>query len=697
MTREVAFTGETPLPGGSGSFDADERAMLRELRAEDAELAEDWVAELPAARRDTAHHALAALLREQLLPGAVEVFRVPLPYDDASNEAVAHRLGLSGGAVGELRIRWCSREGELVLVRLNGGTLVTVCSVDSPFGLYRVHGPVLFDDGAAPVELERPGQLIDVLRPGTDADDRRGLRNELADSARNLALSRATVRRGATAVARRAIGLGTTGLLPTLASRHSASEVTLELDALTVEGHNTHPCGKVRGGFSAADSTRYTAEAGRVVELRFVAVRRGLVRSTPDESGRSVGEVLAEHFPALAAGTHRELLQRGADPSDYLLIPVHPWQARDIVPREYSAELSSGALLLLDEPRLSCRPTLSVRTLVSDRPGRHGRRLTVKTALDVLLTSARRTIAPESTRDGPVVGTLLRKLFAADRVLSSGAGIVPDLAGIAFEPPEGGSASPGRRRGLSALLREDPADSLHEGEQVVTAAALLALSPVSGEPLLVELVDTVALRGRVTRAEAGRWFLRDYAESLLAATLPLLSCYGIAVEAHLQNTLVVVRRSRLVRLLLRDFAGVRVHPDRLRAAGHEVPTTRPGVTTTGDPAVLRAKMCHATLQANLAEVVLLLQRSCALPGAVAWRIVREAVSAVAARVGQRGGPALAADLAALSAPELPQKALATMRLRPDEGDVYLPQPNPMSGPLPEWDSVPAEGLNVPPS
>ncbi|MGJ7908664.1 IucA/IucC family protein [Actinopolyspora sp. H202] len=681
MTSGVASTGESSVPGDPGSLDVEERAVLRELRAEDAELAEDWLAELPLARRDTAHHALAALLRERLLPGAGEVLRAPLSgNDDASNVSMAHRLGLSGGAVGALRIRWWSREGELVLVRLNGGTLVTVCSAGSPFGLSRVHGPVLFDDGAAVVELERPGQLIEVLRPGTEADGWSRLRHELADSARNLALSRATVRRRSTSVALRAAGLGTNGLLSTLAFRRSAGEVTLELDALTVEGHNTHPCGKVRDGFSVADSTRYTAESGRVVELRFAAVWRGLVMSTRDESGRSVGELLAEHFPVLAAGTHRELLQRGVDPSDYPLIPLHPWQARNVVPREYSAELASGALLLLDEPRLPCRPTLSVRTLVTDRPGRHGQRLTVKTALDVLLTSARRTIAPESTRDGPVVGTLLRKLFAEDRVLASGAGIVPDLAGVAFEQPEGEPASPGRRRGLSALLRQDPADSLHEGEQAVTAASLLAFSPVSGEPLLVELVDKMASRGRVTRAEASRWFLREYAESLLAATLPLLSCYGIAVEAHLQNTLVVVRPYRPVRLLLRDFAGVRVHPGRLRAAGYEVPTTRPGVTSTEDTAVLRAKMCHATLQANLAEVVLLLQRSCALSGAVAWRIVREAVSAVAARVGQRGGAAISEDLAALFAPELPQKALATMRLRPEEGDIHLPQPNPLSGP-----------------
>ncbi|KGI80299.1 hypothetical protein IL38_17710 [Actinopolyspora erythraea] len=670
--------------GDSCSPDAEEEVLLRELRARDARLAENCSAELPRARGDTTRRAFAALLRERLLPGAVETFRLPVAWGDGTS--AASRLRTGRDAVRLLGPSLRAGKGELVLVRLVAGTLAAVCESGASFGLYRVRRPVLFDDGVTAVELDRPRRLVDALRsdPGTEPEaaswDR--LREELADSARNLALSRAAVRRNAAAVALRAARLGTGDLLRTLGTGRSASEVTLDLDSLTCEGHNIHPCGMVRGGFSVADSVSYPAEAAGTVDVEFVALREGYFRSTPHGSGGSVGELLAEHFPEPFARARAALSERGRDPAEYQLVPVHPWQMRNAVPREYPAELASGAMLPLHEVRLPCRPTLSTRTLVTAHPGRHGRRLTVKTALDVLLTSARRTIAPESTRDGPRLSALLGELFARDSVLGSRAGIVPDLAGIAFEPPEGPSARAGRARGLSALLREDPADSLGTAEQAVTASALLLRSPVSGEPLLGELVSARARCHGVARPEAARWFLREYAEALLSSTLPLMSCYGIALEAHLQNVLVVVRGSRPVRLLLRDFAGVRIHPGRLRAAGHAVPTSRPGVTSVDDPSALHAKTCHATLQANLAEVVLLLQRSCALPGAVGWRIAREAASAVAARVGQRGGTALSEDLAALFAPESPQKALATMRLRPDEGEVYLPQPNPMSDPSP---------------
>lgn len=659
--------------------------MLRELRARDPRLAESCSAELPCARGDTTRRAFAALLRERLLPGTVETFRLPVAWGDATSLASRLRTGRDAARMLGPSLR--AGEGELVVVRLAAGTLAAVCESGASFGLYRVRRPVLFDDGVTAVELDRPRRLVDTLRrdPGTEPEvagwDR--LRQELADSARNLALSRAAARRNAAAVALRAARLDTGDLLRTLGTGRSASEVTLDLDSLSCEGHNIHPCGRVRGGFSVADSVSYSAEAARTVDVEFVALREGYFRSTPHGGGSSVGELLAEHFPEPFARARAALSERGRDPAEYQLVPVHPWQLRNAVPREYPAELASGALLPLHEVRLPCRPTSSTRTLVTAQPGRHGRRLTVKTALDVLLTSARRTIAPESTRDGPRVSALLGELFARDPVLRGRAEIVPDLAGIAFEPPEGSSARAGRARGLSALLRQDPADSLGAGEQAVTASALLLRSPVSGEPLLGELVAARARRHGVARPEAARWFLREYAEALLSSTLPLMSCYGIALEAHLQNVLVVVRGSRPVRLLLRDFAGVRIHPGRLRAAGHAVPTSRPGVTSVDDPSALHAKTCHATLQANLAEVVHLLWRSCGLVPVRSWGILREVITGLAVRVRSRGGAALAADLGALLAPELPQKALITMRLRPEEGEVYLPQPNPMSDPVPE--------------
>ena len=68
----------------------------------------------------------------------------------------------------------------------------------------------------------------------------------------------------------------------------------------------------------------------------------------------------------------------------------------------------------------------------------------------------------------------------------------------------------------------------------------------------------------------------------------------MALEAHGQNTLVVLRDGRPVRILYRDLGGVRVSPARLRAAGVEAPPLL-GDLPSDDPDVLRTKLAAAAV------------------------------------------------------------------------------------------------------
>jgi hypothetical protein len=58
------------------------------------------------------------------------------------------------------------------------------------------------------------------------------------------------------------------------------------------------------------------------------------------------------------------------------------------------------------------------------------------------------------------------------------------------------------------------------------------------------------------------------------------------------------------RLAVRDFAGLRLHPGRLAAAGHEVALWPGSVVGTGDPTVLRAKIGYTLFQAHLGELII---------------------------------------------------------------------------------------------
>jgi siderophore synthetase component len=153
-----------------------------------------------------------------------------------------------------------------------------------------------------------------------------------------------------------------------------------------------------------------------------------------------------------------------------------------------------------------------------------------------------------------------------------------------------------------------------------------------------------------------------------------LTARGVALEAHLQNCLPTFVAGRPHRLAVRDFAGLRLHPGRLAAAGQHVELWPGSVVGTGDETMLRAKIGYTALQAHLGELVIRLGETHALDEAAAWRILREIVDETYETL-----PGARADHAAFTAPLVPHKALVRMRLL-GGGDAYLDVRNPLHAP-----------------
>jgi siderophore synthetase component len=152
-------------------------------------------------------------------------------------------------------------------------------------------------------------------------------------------------------------------------------------------------------------------------------------------------------------------------------------------------------------------------------------------------------------------------------------------------------------------------------------------------------------------------FFTALAGVLLDPLLHLLR-RGVALEAHGQNTLVVLRDGHPARLLYRDFGGVRISPAALRRHGVEPPPLH-GDLATDDPDALRAKLLAAAVGGALAEQVDAFSRAYSIMPALLWTR--------AARPELRDGP-------------LPVKATTAMRLATDPlTDVWASLPNPMAG------------------
>ncbi|WP_412735062.1 IucA/IucC family protein [Krasilnikovia sp. MM14-A1259] len=404
---------------------------------------------------------------------------------------------------------------------------------------------------------------------------------ELDDSVANLALARADT----------PAPHGGTGALKAAAGDPGGLG---RLEQAVTDGHPLHPCCRTRTGLTTAQVLAYAPEHRPVIRLR-------RLRVPPDRWHGDAPPVLYAH-PWQAERLRAE----------------HPWLADD-------GETGPA------------RPLMSLRTVAPLDGGDH-----LKTAVDVQMTSAVRTVSPAAVHNGPLLSTLLTEL-TRDLPLTV---LAETAAGAVLV-----DGAPDRR--LAYLRRRAP--HLRPGETVLPLAALAAASPADGQPLLSEAV-------RDHGADPYAW-LTALAAVLVAPLLTVLD-RGVALEAHGQNTLVVLRAGHPIRLVYRDLGGVRVSARRLHTAGVGCPPLH-GDLPSDDPGVLRTKL-FAALGTVLGELVAVLARHHDAEPARLW-------AGLAAAVRAAGTP----DAARLLHDPLPVKATTAMRLAADPLDdqwAYLPNP-----------------------
>ncbi|MFF7815067.1 IucA/IucC family protein [Streptomyces sp. NPDC007945] len=290
-------------------------------------------------------------------------------------------------------------------------------------------------------------------------------------------------------------------------------------------GHPLHPTPKSREGLSDAESRLYSPELHGAFPLHWFAVDQALLASDSawTEQGRPV---TAEQ---LAAGLAEGL----AHPTGTAPLPLHPWQARELRHRpDVRALLDRGLLHDLGPHGSHWHPTSSVRTV--HRPGA---RAMLKLSLGLRITNSRRENLRKELHRGVEVHRLLRTGLVDEwQAVHPGFDVVRDPAWLAVDAPDGTPVP-----GLDLMIRHNPFGA---GDDAVCLAALTAPRPRPGATgmgsRLADLVDRLAGRtGRPVAAVSAEWFLR-YLDQVVRPVLWLDGHAGIALEAHQQNTLVLL-------------------------------------------------------------------------------------------------------------------------------------------------------------
>ncbi|MEU4209079.1 IucA/IucC family protein [Streptomyces sp. NPDC026206] len=316
-----------------------------------------------------------------------------------------------------------------------------------------------------------------------------------------------------------------------------AGDLFLYSEQSLLLGHPLHPAPKSREGLSDAEAFDYSPELRGRFPLHWLAVHRSVLAtdSAWTERGRAVD---APTLAARLAGPGLELEL----PPDTVALPAHPWQARDLHHRPAVAALFEAGLLhdlgARGEPWY---PTSSVRTV--HRPGAPAM---LKLSLGLRITNSRRENLRKELWRGVEVHRLLRgglaERWRAACPGGLGFDIVRDPAWLAVDAPDGTPLP-----GIDAVIRHNP---FGPGDDAVCVAGLASPRPwpgeqgQSGQPAmssrLAHTIGRLAYRtGRPTGAVAAEWFLR-YLDAVVRPMLWLDGEAGIALEAHQQNTLVLL-------------------------------------------------------------------------------------------------------------------------------------------------------------
>lgn len=405
-----------------------------------------------------------------------------------------------------------------------------------------------------------------------------------------------------------------------------------------------HPAAKARVGWSRDDLDRYAPEAGVTFRLRWAAVPRDRVRT---------GVVSEDPCALVCTAEERRRLEMalealGADPSTYLLLPVHP------------AHVDAAAERAWLLPAVAeVAPTASTRTVLPlRRPG-----IAVKLPLAVRTLAAERLLPPRYCANAVVGQELL------GRALARAATPVPvhvadERRWWVVDEGAGLSEDPGS---LGCVVRGEP--NLGELVPLGALADPSALTILCGDDRRRQLDLATEVATAVTGV------------ALAAAAS------GLAPELHGQNVLLHLEGARVAGLVLRDHDAVRFYPPWLRAAGLPEPVTvvsptSPNTLVNASPEALLSWFQTLAVDVALRGVTRALAGGDAGGERAAWQAiaggVRHAVDATALppRVATAVGKAL-------SAPGWPLKqVLRPWLARRGEAGSSMPsafgrQPNPL--------------------
>ncbi|ABO46092.1 rhizoferrin biosynthesis protein FslA [Francisella tularensis] len=379
-------------------------------------------------------------------------------------------------------------------------------------------------------------------------------------------------------------------------------------------GHIYHPSSKTKIGLSKFENILYSPEFENEVNIIFGAIHKNIAHiEIIDNRIDNYQNWMIINYPEQYKIWYHKLDNRGLDSNNYLMIPIHPWQAEHILPAKHKCLIDCQQLIIINDCKYTTKPSMSFRTMLPVATKDKTLMPHIKLPVAIHATSVTRTVSPESVKTGPRISKILLEILAKENHLAKNMDILADIAGIHTTK----ACRKDDIRQLSAIFRTNPEELLDSDEVACPLASLFVKTP-QNQALICDILELLDYN-QPSQILA---YFRKYTQITLTACLDLYLLYGIALEAHQQNTLVVFKENMPQKLLIRDLGGMRLHLPSFEASGFHFPKDTFSLTFTNSQTITRRKFIHACLQSNIGELVIQLSSHYKIAEGRFWTIVK---------------------------------------------------------------------------
>ncbi|MCO4331881.1 staphyloferrin B biosynthesis protein SbnF [Staphylococcus hyicus] len=396
------------------------------------------------------------------------------------------------------------------------------------------------------------------------------------------------------------------------------------LESYAMEGHTYHPSYKSRLGFTLEENLKYGPDFQPTMHLTWIAVPKHHVQQTISQSivpeqllKQQLGQETMNRFTDT-------LRQHVENVSDYVWLPVHPWQFDHMIANHFAEAWLNDDIIFLGKSHEAYVPQQSIRTLSPVETDKYY----IKVPLNITNTSTKRVLAPHTIENAANITDWLKHIQAHDSYLRDQLRTVflGEVLGMSYNQrhltEDKRTATYGA---LGVIWRENIYHYLEAGEEAIPFHALYSK----------DTVERPVIDGWIQRYGSDNW-MRQFINVAVRPLIHMLYTHGIALESHAQNMMLIHEEGWPIRVAIKDFHdGVRFNRALLSdiAKNPQLQATpeahqrinRNSFIETDDVQLVRDFVLDAFFFINIAQQILFMDEVYNLSESDQWHMVYECI------------------------------------------------------------------------